>query len=558
MRNRILAMVSFLSIIFLIITVCLADNPIVQTVYTTDPAPMVYNDTLYLFTGRDEDVLVNDFFTMKEWRCYSTTDMVNWTDHGSPADLTTFSWAKNNAWAPQCVYRNGKFYLYVPIVDKNNSQSIGVGVATNIAGPYTDALGKALIGKNSEIDPTVYIDDNGQAYLYWGNPTLWLLKLNEDMISYSGSRVNMLTSPNGGHAGFGTRTDDPNYPTKFFEGPWFYKHGGLYYLVYAASGIPENICYSTSPGPEGPWTFKGVVMPSQGASWTNHPGVIDYKGNSYFFYHNGALPGGGNYHRSVCVEPFKYNADGSFPTINMTKTGASQVGHLNPYDTTQAETICWEVGVETVKCGEGGINVDSIHNGDYVKVRGVDFGSNAKSFDARVASGANGGSIEIHLDTTTGPLVGTCSVQGTGGWQTWTTKSCTVTGATGVHNLYLKFTGSGGRLFNFNWWKFYPEQTGIDGTGAQSPPSGSAIKVTFDAGTTQTLRLDFSRSVSKEYLNVGLFDLTGRLAATLFTGRLSAPHLTLPLNRLRLRMGAYLIRVSSNDKIALIKTLSLQ
>ncbi|NLK40718.1 MAG: family 43 glycosylhydrolase, partial [Planctomycetes bacterium] len=94
---------------------CYADNPIVQTSYTADPAPSVYNDTVYLYTTHDEDELVNHFFTMNDWRCYSSTDMVNWTDHGSPLSYKDFSWASGDAWAGQCIYRNGKFYFYVPM-----------------------------------------------------------------------------------------------------------------------------------------------------------------------------------------------------------------------------------------------------------------------------------------------------------------------------------------------------------------------------------------------------------------------------------------------------------
>ncbi len=301
-----------------------------------------------------------------------------------------------------------------------------------------------------DIDPTVFIDDDGQAYLYWGNPNLYYVKLNQNMISYSGGIVKVpLTT-----AGFGTRTGDSNRATLYEEGPWIYKRNGLYYLIYAAGGIPEYISYSTSTSPVGPWTYRGVIMPTQGGSFTNHPGIIDFKGNSYFFYHSGALPGGGGFTRSVCVEKFSYNADGTIPKINMTTAGAPQIDNLNPYIINEAETICWESGVETEKCSEGGINVGYIENGDWIKVKGVNFGSGATSFDARVASATNGGNIELRLDSPTGTLVGTCSVQGTGGWQTWVTKSCTVRGATGVHDLYLKFTGGNGSLFNLNWWKF--------------------------------------------------------------------------------------------------------
>ncbi|MFI1992953.1 glycoside hydrolase family 43 protein [Actinoplanes sp. NPDC020271] len=425
-----------------------ADNPIVQTIYTADPAPLVYNGRVYLYTGHDEDN--STYFTMKEWRVYSSADMVNWTDHGSPMSLATFSWAKSDAWAGQVVARNGKFYWYVPVTDRATGRmAIGVGVATSPTGPFTDALGHPL-AENGEIDPTVFIDDDGQAYLYWGNPNLWYVRLNADMISYSGgvNQIPLTTS------GFGTRTGNTSRPTLYEEGPWVYKRNGLYYNVFAAKCCSEFIGYSTAPGPTGPWTYRGTVMPTQGSSFTNHPGVIDFNGSSYFFYHNGALPGGGGYTRSVAVERFNYNADGTIPTINMSTAGAPQNGTLDPYVRQEAETIAWSSGVETERASEGGMNVGYLENGDYVKVKGVAFGSGATSFSARVASAAAGGRIELRLGNVNGALAGTCTAPATGGWQTWTTVTCPVSGATGTQDLYLRFTGGSGYLFNVDWWRF--------------------------------------------------------------------------------------------------------
>src|SRR5689334_4762888 len=174
--RRLLAMaVSMLCVIAVSPVAARADNPIVQTSYTADPAPLVHNGRVYLYTGHDEDG--STYFTMREWRVYSSADMVNWTDHGSPMSLATFSWASSEAWAGQAVFRNGKFYWYVPVRMSNGAQAIGVGVSDSPTGPFHDALGRPLI-QNAEIDPTVYIDDNGQAYLFSGKPHLWYVKLN--------------------------------------------------------------------------------------------------------------------------------------------------------------------------------------------------------------------------------------------------------------------------------------------------------------------------------------------------------------------------------------------
>ena len=439
---------SVVCLLALVPAVARADNPIVQHIYTADPAPMVHNGRVYLYTGHDEDGSTN--FTMREWRVWSSADMVNWTDHGSPMSLATFSWASSNAWAGHTIARNGKFYWYVPVTNRATGRmAIGVGVADSPTGPFRDALGRPLV-ENGEIDPAVFIDDDGQAYLYWGNPNLWYVRLNADMISFSGSatRIPLTTT------GFGTRTGNPSRPTLFEEAPWVLKRNGMYYNVFAAECCSEFIAYSTAPSPTGPWTYRGTIMPRQGGSFTNHAGIVDFQGSSYFFYHNGALPGGGGFTRSVAVERFTYNANGTIPTMNMTTVGVPQVGTLNPFVRQEAETIAWGSGIETEPASEGGMNVGWIQNGDWVKVKGVAFGAGARTFTARVASGTSGGAIEARLDSATGTQVARCGVAGTGGWQNWTTVSCPVTGATGTHDLYLRFTGASGYLLNFNWWQF--------------------------------------------------------------------------------------------------------
>jgi len=466
----------------------LADNPIVQTNYTSDPAPMVYGGTMYLITTHDENVAGQPCsavagYTLCKWFAYSSTDMVNWTDHGTIATWSTFSWAADAAWAPQAVPRNGKFYLYAPLNNESGTTVIGVGVSTSPTGPYQDALGQPLVtagcsGATGDIDPTVLIDDDGQAYLYFGRSAPGYVKLNSDMISYSGG----VQCPADSTQTFGPAPSAGGFPTQYEEGPWIMKHGATYFLAYAANGIPEDISYSQATSPTGPFTYGGDIMKAFGASFTNHTGIIDFNGHSYFFYHDGALQKGGSvpangdgYHRSVCLEEFTYNADGSFPTIAPTTAGPKAIASLNPYLQTEAETISWESGVQTEATSDtgGGMDVTNIQNGDYIKVASVDFGSGATSFSARVASGGSGGSIELHLDSVTGTTIGTCAVPGTGGAQTWKTVSCSMTNATGEHDLFLRFTGGSGDLFNFNWWQFA-------GPGADdSSDAGGAVDATI-------------------------------------------------------------------------------
>ena len=461
-----------------------AQNPFVQTWFTSDPAPMVHNGTVYVYTGHDEDGA--DFFWMQEWRVYSSQDMVNWQDHGSPLALESFSWADDRAWASQTIERNGKFYWYICAHSRlSRGMAIGVAVSDSPTGPFRDAIGKPLFENGSwdHIDPTVMIDDDGQAWLMWGNPRVYYLKLNEDMISYSGE-LGMLdmTEEGFGAPSMDKREKDKKYKDNYTEGPWLRKVDAskfkvdpakAYQLLYAAGGVPEHISYSTAPSPIGPWTYAGVIMPlCDTKSFTNHCGVADYKGHSYFFYHTGKLPNGGGFGRSVAVEEFKYNADGSFPTIMPTDEGVKPVGKFCPYRKVEAETMAFSKGIKTEQNDEVGVYVTDIHNGDYIKLQNVAFANKyPRVFKARVASGLRGGQIEIRLDSVGGRCLGTVDVPGTGGWEKWQTvtldldystlkdldaPSRTLSGIAlpETADLYFVFKGrKGPKLFNFDWWE---------------------------------------------------------------------------------------------------------
>ncbi len=591
MKFKSLIRVSTIAILLLIevlISGLKAQNPIVQTNYTADPAPMVHNDTVYLYTTHDEDTTIRNFFTMNDWRCYSSTDMVNWTDHGAIFNYADFSWSRGDAWAGQCIYRNGKYYFYVPVNQKNGGNAIGVAVSDSPTGPFKDAIGKPLLIGYGYIDPTVFIDDDGQAYLYWGNPHLWYVKLNQDMISYD-QKVGVVQVPmteesfklrtidahktfawaksidgsashcirgNGnkyywyvsaidkssnkkvigvavGDKAIGPFTDLLGKPlitdhcgegninptviiddnkityltwgnselwytklnndmvsynqadgiqpipadkkdwfiskikgtvystekrtTTYEEGPWFFKRNGKYYMLYPAGGVPEHFAYSISTGPTGPWIYGDTIMHviKEGGAFTNHPGYIDYKGKSYLFYHNGALPGGGGFKRSVCIQPFEFNVDGTIPLIKPTREGVTEsASNLNPFKRVEAETIGWEEGIETAKDSKMGIYVTDINNGDYIKVRSVDFENGVKRFLASVAATLSKGKIEVRVDSKEGSLLGTLDVKETGGDNNWKTQSCKLNNLKGVHDVYFVFKGGDGNLFNFDWWKF--------------------------------------------------------------------------------------------------------
>lgn len=229
------------------------------------------------------------------------------------------------------------------------------------------------------------------------------------------------------------------------------------------------------------YTYRGVLAgqpPSN--SNNNHASEFEFNGKWYHAYHNRyvATQAGiaTTYKRNLALEVLNFNADGSIQQVAYTTDGVPQVGYLNPYERVEAETMNAQSGVETERCGEGGMDVTQLQDGDWIKVRGVDFGvPGASSLSVRVASTSAGGSIEVRLGTATGTVIGTCNVPATGGQQSWMTTTCNVTGASGVKDVYFKFVGQNAQLFSFNYWQF-------SGSGGSSGGSGGATATGGTAG----------------------------------------------------------------------------
>lgn len=419
-----------------------AQRPIIQTKYTADPAPMVYNDTVFLYTTHDEDDA--EGFKMQDWLLYTSTDMVNWTDHGVVASLKSFDWVKrdNGAWAEQVVERNGKFYMYCPI----HGNGIGVLVSDSPYGPFKDPLGKPLVWQKEhwdDIDPTVFIDEDGQAYMYWGNPNCYYVKLNEDMISYSGDIVKLKETPE-----------------HYQEGPWFYKRNGHYYLAFASTCCPEGIGYAMSDSPTGPWKTKGYIMRPTERTRGNHPGIIDYKGKSYVFglnYDLLKLETNTHYERrSVSVAEMHYNEDGTIQEAPYwADTKLEQIGTFNPFRKVEAETMAWGYGLKTAPNADKSLSVVDVNNGEYICVRGVNFGKNkARRFEVS-ALPLEGGNLKIRLDAPDGKIVGNVNIPQGNETSKYELYSCEVNAVSGIHDLYLSFEGENNKdLFELDYWKF--------------------------------------------------------------------------------------------------------
>lgn len=422
-----------------------AQKIVITTNYTADPAPYVHGDTVYLYTTHDEDNA--DGFMMYDWLLHTSTDMVNWTSHGAVASLGDIKWSSktNGAWAEQVIERDGKWFMYVPI----HGNGISVLVADNPYGPFKEPLNKALVWQRehwNDIDPTVWIDDDGQAYMYWGNPELYMIKLNKDMISTQGSIV--------------------TYPKikDYQEGPWVYKHGNNYYMTFASTCCAEGIGYAMSDKITGPWTYKGDIMPHSSRSNGNHPGIIDFKGKSYVFGLNYELwrykseKMGQKYQhkerRSVGLSEMKYNADGTIQKIDYwPDNGVAQLEDFDPYKRVEAETMSWGEDVRVRKSGTAGNTViTNLSEGKYTKISGVEFGdAGAESFSASVLSVKKASSITVRLDKVDGEIVGKAEFSADG------LVTVPLTGAVGKHDVFFVFAGD----FEADYWEFEDSKTSI-------------------------------------------------------------------------------------------------
>ena len=282
-------------------------NPIIREKHTADPAVMVEGDTLWLFAGHDMEGNQSGY-VMKDWLLYSTTDMKHWTEHPSPLRIDDFKWADSHqAYAGHVARgKDGRYYWYV----STNWCGIGVAVSDKITGPYKDALGKPLLTNKdcfaskhnwACIDPAILIDDDDTPYIIWGNKECYYAKLKDNMTEIDGE-IHQIDVP------------------RFTEAPWMHKYNGKYYLTYA-SEWPEKIACAVADRVGGPYTPMGIISEIAGNSNTTHPAIVKFKGQWLFFSHNGGLPDGTSYSRSVIAEPMNYDSDGRINFIPATANG---------------------------------------------------------------------------------------------------------------------------------------------------------------------------------------------------------------------------------------------
>jgi len=432
--------------------------------FTADPAPLVYKGRVYVYCSHDRNDQHD--WNMYDYTCLSSDDMINWTDHGEVFDVRSTKW-HTDAWACQVVERNDVFYLYWSCPGKG----IGVAISSKPEGPFKEARPDPLITLDG-IDPTILIDDDGQAYIYWPGPHIY--KLSKDMIHVEGEEINL-------------NIDDQH------EASYITHINGKYQYSYMSfqswemwgekgklSDFSERYVIGDSPtgpfrDPKGTRESRTMLWPVYGAGNTQ-PGVFCFQGKYYSFYHSNKLAIEQNKElccqRNIGLDRLYVNNDGTYKMQTITEDGLRQLKYVNPYKINEAATMAGEDGINTESCSDkgGGRDVYLINADAWIRIAGVDFGSGAKELEARISSASAGGKIEIRFDEADGPLKAAIDIPYTGGYQTWKTIKNKINGISGVHDLYFRFTGNN---FHFNWWSF----SGGKISGAIPPPVVKKISI---------------------------------------------------------------------------------
>ncbi len=275
--------------------------------FNADPSPHVFGGRYYVY-ATDDASNSGTYWDSTAWRLYTSGDLEKWTDAGAPLDVRVFKWARPDAkaWAPEAVERNGKYFFYAPI----GGDKIGVAVASRPEGPFIDARSDALIDKARDanagaepIDPAVFIDEDGQAYLMFGTRVPKIVKLKADMVTLDGPIEDVKIE--------GFPTSDPK--KAYGEAPFLHKRDGLYYFTFS-TGWPGQIVYATAQSPMGPFRYRGVILDYLNIS-TNHQAILERDGKSWLFYHDNLLPGGGSHRRSITLAPLIYEPDGAIRQV---------------------------------------------------------------------------------------------------------------------------------------------------------------------------------------------------------------------------------------------------
>jgi arabinoxylan arabinofuranohydrolase len=433
---------SFLLIFVSMLTISgFAQNPISPPgVYIADPSTRVWADgKLYIYGSNDES---KTYFCSWTHHVLSTSDLKKWDMKrdvfSSKGANDQVPYNDNILYAPDCMYKNGTYFMYYC---QPGNDAEGVATSKSPLGPFVN--GKKLYTKGiNEIDPNVFIDDDGQAYYLWGQFTAKIAKLKPNMIE-----IDTLTIKDN------LITEKEHF---FHEGVAMAKRNGIYYLVYSHLGrlnSPTCIGYATSKSPMGPFKYRGVIIDNNHCdpnNWNNHGSIVEFKGKWYVLYHRATH--NSYIMRKACIEPITFNKDGSINEAEMTSQGAA--GPLSATAKIEAEWACMLFGNSYVSAFSANEEqLTNLKNDDRVVYKYINFPAGINKIELRLKPGKKGGKIQLTLNQTWHPSFATVEIPPSN-TDEWVNIQANVKPTPGVHGLWVKFIGEPDAMIDIDWFRF--------------------------------------------------------------------------------------------------------
>ena len=448
MKNRLYSLL-WVSFLLCAVNTVPAQNPLIRTMYSADPSARVFGNKVFLFPSHD--ILAQPgkgrvgWFCMEDYHVFSSENLTDWTDHGVVVTQNKIPWVRPDSysmWAPDCIERNGKFYFYFPTTPKDTiiygrGFTIGVAIADRPEGPYS-AEPNPIKGVRG-IDPNVFIDKDGQAYLYWSAGNIYGAKLKDNMLELA-SKVDTLKE----------------LPTKGLkEGPYMFERNGIYYLTYPhVENKIERLEYAISDNPLGPFKVTGVIMDeSASGCWTNHHSLINFKSQWYLFYHDKDYSPNFDKARSVRADSLFFNEDGTIRKVIPTLRGigiadAKNEVHIDRYSAKSSDGVTIDF-IDTTNRFAGWKTI-FYKPGAWVQYNTVDFGKKNTSSLSIYAKANTACELQIKLNSADGPVVATASLASDQSWKKYSIKLKTK--PRGIQHIFVSLT-KGGSL-EVDWIKF--------------------------------------------------------------------------------------------------------
>ncbi len=423
----------------------LATNPLITGQFSADPTARVFEGKIYVYPSHDIKAPPEykgrpNWFVMEDYHVFSSANLTDWKDHGVIVTQTGVPWADPTGyamWAPDCVFKDGKYYFYFPAIAKSGGFRIGVAVADRPDGPFRPEAN--YIEDVNGIDPAVLIDKDGGAYLYYSLNKIYVVKLKPNMREIDGTPMVI-----------------DNLPTKgLLEGPFVFERNGLYYLTYPhVENKTERLEYATATSPLGPFKQAGVILDeAESGCWTVHHSILDYKGQWYLFYHDKDLSPAFDKNRSIRADKLFFNADGTIRKVTPTLRGVgiatadSQI-QIDRYSANSGKGIAVSFLDETNP--HAGWKTTFNAPGSWIRFNEVDLGRGGRKAIRLRARANAAASLEIRLDTPDGPVVGSVQIGRSREWQTVSASTKKI--PAGVHDLII--TQAGTAAAEVDWVSF--------------------------------------------------------------------------------------------------------